>query len=298
VAASTDSVDLGAGRRAAYEVIGDGEPLIYFTGGPGENAAVLRDDAGRLSDRFAVHLIEPHGSGGSSPPADPSLYDPVGHARFYEDVRRALGIERATIMGFSFGATVALTYAALFPTVTRRCIAVSARAVGEQAGEESEAEMERALSRHGPAAWYPSARKVWDEWTERTLIAEDAAELDAMMLAVLPLYLAHPEGPAAKALVESWRRNLQTNLAAAKAWEGGLWKTLDIRSLLARIDCPALLLVGALDLICGPTHARQIAQAIPEAEVVIVPDCGHFIPGEAPDRFRAEVIAFCERDPD
>jgi hypothetical protein len=36
--------------RAAYEVIGRGEPMLYFTGGPGENVALLRDDAERFGE--------------------------------------------------------------------------------------------------------------------------------------------------------------------------------------------------------------------------------------------------------
>jgi pimeloyl-ACP methyl ester carboxylesterase len=299
VSALKGSVDLGGGRRAAYEVIGDGEPLLFFQGGPGESATLLRDDARLLSDRFAVHLIEPHGSGGSTPPADPSLYDHIGHARFYEEVRDALDIERATIMGFSFGATVALTYAALYPAATIRCISIAGRAAGEQtAGDESAAEMERALSRHAHAPWYGSARKVWDEWTERVLAARDPAELDAMMAEVLPLYTAHPERPGVRALIDKWRREARGDLAAAKAWESGLWQTLDVRPLLPRIHCPTLLLVGELDMICGPTQGQLISQAVPHAEVLTVSDCGHFIAAEAPAEFRAAVIAFCDRHAD
>ena len=80
-------------------------------------AGLLRADADLLADRFAVHLIDPHGSGGSTPPSDPALYDHIGRARFYDRVRRAIGLERVTVMGHSFGSLVALTYAALFPDV-------------------------------------------------------------------------------------------------------------------------------------------------------------------------------------
>jgi proline iminopeptidase len=296
VSALESSVELGGGRRAAYEVIGEGEPLLYFQGGPGLSAVPLRDDARLLSDRFAVHLIEPHGLGGSTAPADPSLYDDVGHARFYDEVRRALGLERATIMGLSFGGTVALCYAALFPEVAVRCISIAGRATGEEiAGDESAEEMDWFLTRHAQAPWYPSARQVWDEWTERALAAEDAAEVDAMMAEVLPLYMAYPERPHVQALIEKWRREGRGDLAATKAWESGLWQALDVRALLAQIECPTLVLVGALDLICGPAQGQVIAQGVPQAELVTVPDCGHFIPGEAPEEFRTAVLAFCDR---
>ena len=290
-----DSIELSGGRRASYEVVGEGEPLLYFPGGPGYGANLLRDDAALLADRFAVHLIDPHGSGGSTAPADPSAYDHIGHARFYEEVRQALGLERPSVMGHSFGSIVALTYAALFPDVAARCIAIAARAVGEEEqGAEAEEEMEQMLARHRDAPWYESARATWDSWTERALAATDAAELDAMMTEVLPLYTAHPERPGVRRLIEVWRRESESDLAATKAWEGGLYQTIDVRPLLGDVRCPTLLLVGELDLICGPAHSEPIARAVPDAEVVIVPDSGHFIPAEAPDAFREAVLSFCD----
>jgi pimeloyl-ACP methyl ester carboxylesterase len=266
---------------------------LYFQGGPGVSAVLLREDAALLADRFAVHLIDPHGSGGSTPPADASQYDHVGHARHYDAVRRALGIERATIMGISFGSMVALTYAALFPEATTRCIAIAARAVGEdEEGAEAAEEMERMLSRHSGAPWYTSARTVWDSWTQRVLAATDAAEVDAMMAEVLPFYTADPERPRVRRLIEAWRTEAHGDLAATQTWERGLWQTIDVRPLLAQVRCPTLLLVGALDLICGPAHSHARARAIPHAQVVTVPDCGHFIPAEAPDVFRQAVLEF------
>jgi proline iminopeptidase len=298
MAALSESVELSGGRRASYEVVGDGEPLLYFPGGPGYGANLLRDDAALLGDRFAVHLIDPHGSGGSTPPSDPSAYDHIGHARFYDEVRRALGLERVTVMGFSFGSLVALTYAALFPGVAARCIAIAARAVGEdEQGAEAEDEMERMLARHRDAPWFESARATWDSWTERALAATDAAEVDAMMAEVLPLYTAHPERPGVRRLIEAWRRESESDLAATHAWEGGLYQTIDLRPLLGDVRCPTLVLTGELDLICGPAHTDPIARAVRDAEVVVIPDSGHFVPAEAPDAFREAVVSFCDAHP-
>jgi proline iminopeptidase len=298
MAALHESVDLPDGRRAAYEVVGEGEPLLYFPGGPGYSASLLRDDAELLSDRFAVYLIDPHGSGGSTPPADPAEYDHLGHARFYEAVRRALGLDHVTVMGISFGSLVALTYSALFQDAAARCIAIAARAVGEdEQGDEAEQEMELMLSRHADAPWYESARATWDSWTERVLAATDASEVDAMMAEVLPFYTAHAERPGVRRMIDTWRREAVTDLAAVKAWEDGLFQTIDIRPLLDDVRCPTLLLVGALDLICGPAHSETLARAIPDAEVVTIPDSGHFIPAEAPEAFRDAVISFCAAHP-
>ena len=130
-------VTLPDGRSATYEVIGSGsEPLLSFVGGPGLSAKLMRSDAQLFAERFTCYLIDPHGSGGSTPPREETAYDHVGHARFYDEVRRALDLGPITVHGWSFGGTVALTYAALFPELTSRCIAVSAFAVGVELDEE------------------------------------------------------------------------------------------------------------------------------------------------------------------
>ena len=288
-----ETVDLPGGGRAAYEVVGAGEPMLYFQGGPGFSASMLRDDAELLSDRFAVYLIDPHGAGGSTPPSDPSKYDHLGHARFYDEVRRALGLEQATIMGISFGSIVALTYAALFPERSTRCVAIAARAVGqEEEGEAAANEMREMLARHDGAPWYAEARATWDTFTDRVLSATDSSEVDAMMASILPLYAADPERPGVKRMAEAWSRDGACDLAAVKAWESGLWQKIDIRPLLHEVRAPTLVITGALDLICGPAHTAAILEAIPEAQSVRVEDCGHFVPSEAPEVFRETVLAF------
>jgi pimeloyl-ACP methyl ester carboxylesterase len=292
----SQSIDLSGRRRAAFEVIGTGPPLFYFQGGPGFNAALLRADAELLADRFSVYLVDPPGAGGSTAPADPSHYDHLGHARFYEDARIALSVGPATIMGTSFGGIVALTYAALYPEVTRRCICIASRVVGEEIeGEDASAETEQLLGRHSSEPWYPAARQALDEWTERVLATEDPNEVDEMMATALPLYTAHPDRPGVRSLIAEWRRDLRTDLTAIKVWESGLYQRIDARPLLADIRSPILVLVGALDPFCGPTQGRLIAGAIPAAELVTIEDSGHFIGAEAPTGFRNAILDFADR---
>jgi 3-oxoadipate enol-lactonase len=51
---------------------------------------------------------------------------------------------------------------------------------------------------------------------------------------------------------------------------------------LHRIECPVLLLVGEKDPM-GPRASEIIAAELPNAELEVVPDCGHWIHVEAPD---------------
>ena len=158
---------LPGGRAASYEVIGGGRPALMFAGGPGFSAAYMNGDAELLSDVLCSYLIDPHGSGSSTPPAGPAGYSPEGHARFYEEVREALALPEVVVLGHSFGATTALTYAALFPESTAMCVAVAAFGIGPDADAQqavkAEAEAEAQLARHAGSPWYEAARQVMEE---------------------------------------------------------------------------------------------------------------------------------------
>jgi pimeloyl-ACP methyl ester carboxylesterase len=51
---------------------------------------------------------------------------------------------------------------------------------------------------------------------------------------------------------------------------------------LGSLDCPVLLIVGANDPM-GPRASSIIADALPNAELHTVPDCGHWVHVEAPE---------------
>jgi pimeloyl-ACP methyl ester carboxylesterase len=214
-------ITLPEGRIATYEVIGSGaEALLTFVGGPGLSARLMRADAELFAERFTCYFIDPHGSSSSTPPQDETAYDFVGHARFYEQVRRALGLGPVSVYGVSFGGSVALTYAALFPKVTTRCVAVSAFAVGEDLDEEeggdAAAEMEAALARHAHAEWYPEAREIWDDWTARALAASDPAEIRDMLAKVFPLYTAYPDRPDVRKAIDEARAMLEVDASGGR----------------------------------------------------------------------------------
>jgi pimeloyl-ACP methyl ester carboxylesterase len=206
------------------------------------------------------------------------------------------------VLGHYCGGGVALTYSALFPEATSRCISAAGFAVGADVdlaeGGEAAAEMEAMLSRHQSAGWYAEARTTWDEWTERVLASDDASEVDAMMRVVMPLYTAHPERPHVWQGIEDFRQDLQFDLAAVKAWEGGLYQNVDLRPLLPNVSAPTLVIAGALDLITGPAQARRIAEGIRNVDLVLIPECGHLLAVEEPAAYKAKVTEWVARHPD
>ncbi len=185
--------------------------------------------------------------------------------------------------------------------MTTRCIAVSAYAVGveldEEEGGDAATAMEAALARHAEAPWYPEARRVWDEWTQRALAATDPAEVEEMLARILPLYTAFPGRPDVRAALEEAREMLAVDLRAVKVWEGGLYQRGDIRPLLCGVRSPTLVVCGELDLIGGLAQARHIAAGVPAADLLVIPDCGHFPALERPRFYRDAVLNWCAGHP-
>ena len=68
--------------------------------------------------------------------------------------------------------------------------------------------------------------------------------------------------------------------------------TFDLRPELPRIAAPTLVITGEVDFITGPLSAAELSEGITGAETVLLPGCGHFIFVEAPEAFRAAVLAF------
>ncbi|WP_181357367.1 alpha/beta fold hydrolase [Stenomitos frigidus] len=66
----------------------------------------------------------------------------------------------------------------------------------------------------------------------------------------------------------------------------------DIRSQLQNVVSPVLILVGANDLATPSFLAQEMQTLIPNAQLAIVPNAGHHLPLESPQRMTNEIIAF------
>jgi 3-oxoadipate enol-lactonase len=59
---------------------------------------------------------------------------------------------------------------------------------------------------------------------------------------------------------------------------------VDLRSALADVRCPSLVVAAELDRTFPPAASRALASALPEARLEIVPGAGHAVVVEAPER--------------
>ena len=83
---------------------------------------------------------------------------------------------------------------------------------------------------------------------------------------------------------------LHTDLAACNAYAGGL-------DAAAAVRCPALLVLGARDLMAPPKGAQALIGALADRRVVTVPDCGHALMAEQPDAVLDALASFLRPSP-
>jgi proline-specific peptidase len=271
------------GRKLAYERIGTGPVLIVHPGGPGFSTTYLGDLAG-LGDRHTLVILSPRGTGASDRPADPGDYRLDDYVSDLEELRQHLGLELMLLLGYSHGGVVAQAYASAHPgRVSRLVLAVTLA----RFGTEQEAATKAGREKRSGQAWYADAIAASEE--ELDSATDDRVRDHAIR--GMPFYFAR-YGPAEDAYVDTFRSD-PINGDAQRVF-GSELPTLDLRTHLASITAPTLVITGEEDFICGPVCAHEITAAIPGAREVIVADAGHMVVFEQRQAFHDEVAAFLE----
>jgi pimeloyl-ACP methyl ester carboxylesterase len=104
---------------------------------------------------------------------------------------------------------------------------------------------------------------------------------------VVRAYLAELHGDRGRALAEQWLAHWLTpdNLPTALVEPGAL----------SRVRCPVLVVQGQDDEYATDQHALDIAAALPDSQLWLVPACGHTPHAALGDQFNERVIAFFAR---
>src|SRR5439155_119867 len=112
-------VEVGGARMHAIDK-GSGEPAIVFVHGNPGTALDFEGVQDALAKKYRTVALDRPGYGWSDRPAlEMSATD---QARSVKKVLDALGVQRPVLVGFSFGGTVALSYAEEFPAGARALV--------------------------------------------------------------------------------------------------------------------------------------------------------------------------------
>jgi len=269
-----------------YEQSGNpnGNPVIYLHGGPGGGTSP--NDRRYFDPKvYRIVLIDQRGCGKSTPPAcleQNTTWDLVSDI---EKLREHLKIDKWVVFGGSWGSTLSLAYSIKHPEHVKALILR-----GIFLCRDSELHW---LYQGGAAHLFPD---FWDGYVEP--IPEN--ERDDMIVAYY------------KRLTSE---NVEEKLRCAKAWTRWeestsklyidqkkieLSENVEFAAAFARIEChyfinkgffdtpnylldnvekirhiPGVIVQGRYDCVCPATTAWALHKKWPEADIQIIPDCGH-----------------------
>jgi pimeloyl-ACP methyl ester carboxylesterase len=254
------------------EQAGSGEPVVLIHGF-GASTYSWRKVMPALAESHRVIAIDLNGFGYTQRPKSPASYTREGQEKLVLGVMDALGIDRAHIIGHSYGGGLSLFIASRHPGRFRSLVLVDSS-----------------------APTYPDDRR------SRTARFRPLTALFVRTYALRP-------GAIRKALLRSYYDDSQVTPDLVQAYfdrvriEGvsdayyGLTVPLPVpgeRVDLSTIDVPALVIWGAQDELISAESGRAAAERLPRGTFVLLERCGHLPMEEQPEELLRAVLPFLE----
>lgn len=215
---------------------------------------------------YAVLAVDLPGHGRS---AGPPLADVESMATWLLRALGAVGAPRATVVGHSMGALVALEAAGRAPDAVEGVALVGAAvpmAVSDVLLDAARDDEDAAFD-------------MINHWSHARLVHRPGAPGPGFSVFVQNLRLMQRQP----------RGTLLVDFTACNAYARGLERAKALR-------CPVLLVTGERDQMTPPRAARALAEAIDGIVQVRIPGCGHAIPAESPDALREALAGWLADD--
>jgi pimeloyl-ACP methyl ester carboxylesterase len=245
--------------RLPHDDVGTGSAVVLLHAGVADRS-MWREHLAPIADAGHRTLAFDLPGFGEAPPAREAA--PWSDALETMD---ALGVERAALVGNSFGGSVALSVTALAPERVSALMLVSTLAPDlEEPSEQLAA--------------------AWDAETE----ALERGDVEAAVQAVVDAWTLPDAPPALRARVAAMQRHaFELQLADDVAEPLEVPEPVhENRAVLGRLSIPVVVAVGARDMPDCLTAARELASELPGARHVVIEHAGHLAPLEQPARFR------------
>jgi pimeloyl-ACP methyl ester carboxylesterase len=262
------------GQRTTYLEAGadSGGPVVVLLHGLASSSATWADAMPLLGRR--AHVIAPDllGHGRSAKPRSGD-YSLGAYAAGLRDLLVALGLDRATIVGHSFGGGVAMQFAYQFPEHTERMALVASGGLGQQVTP-----LLRAATLPGATTALRVLTALTPGWlarfthrAARTFPSLAGPDLDGLLSA----FTSFADGGARGAFLKTTRGALDLSgqrIAGAER-------------LYLLADLPVLLVGGRRDPVIPVAHTIDAHALLPASRLEVFDGAGHFPHVDEPARF-------------
>lgn len=254
-----------SGTRLHYLDAGTGDPPVVLLHAFPVNAGMWEDQIVALAPRWRVVAPDLPGFGQSPPSAADATID--GWGDLVAELVRSLGLGSVVVGGLSMGGYVAFSLLRRHPSLVAGLVLADTRAATDT----------------------PEVLQRRTDQQQKIADGKVNEVIEAMVESLLSEQ-THAERPEvverARALMSSTPP--ETIVAGLEAMK----HRADATGELARIDVPVLVLVGEDDGPSPPSVAREMAEAVADARLEVLPGAGHLSNLEAPVEFNRAVESF------
>jgi proline iminopeptidase len=262
------------------EVTGHGDPVVLLHGGPGLDHISLTPFS-RLANRHTVVFYDHRCNGRSTgAPVESMTFDNL--TADADALREALGFERWSVLGHSFGGHVALEYALRYPDRVSRLVLLDTagdarwsrqHAASVLAGRGYDPRTVALARRYyagriGPKEFVGASMRLAPAYDHRFSVLRLAREMAG-------------GGWRMKARPETMIFGFGTLLAG--------WSVMDR---LGEIQAPTLVIAGRDDFLFPPESQALLAAGIPDSRLLIVERAGHNPHAERPALTLSAIASF------
>nr|AIK66564.1 3-oxoadipate enol-lactonase [Arhodomonas sp. Seminole] len=245
-----------------YDLRGPADaPVVMLSNSIGTGLGIWDAVTNRLVPDFRVLRYDTRGHGLSDAPPGPYTIEGLGADAVA--LLDALGIDRVHFCGLSLGGMIAQQIAAAAPERLASVVCSDT------------------ATRIGTA----------DMWQERARTARESG-IETMADAILPRWFAPAFGEREPAALRGYRNMLCRTPAEGYAGACEAIGAADLDNATASIRLPALVIVGDADQATTPADARRLAETIPGARLVEIPNTAHLPCVEDPATFAERLTEF------
>jgi proline iminopeptidase len=257
--------------RLFYERTGSGPPLLVMHGGLGLDHTYFRPWLDPLGAACELIYYDHRANGRSRAPAESITIEQL--AADADRLLHHLGIERAAVIGHSYGGYTALQLALSFPDRVSRLVLCDTAATAP----DWEAAMERAAGLGASEELLERAGQGFS----------DEAGAREWLEVMTPVYFPHSDPEIGRRVFADVRIELAADQRGTE-----LLASFDPTPRLDEIEAPTLAIAGRDDFLYPPEDLEKLRAGITDAELVLIDGSGHLPFVEAQERFLDALRAF------
>lgn len=272
------------GYKINVEVLGEGPAIFFFAGGPGNSHDYMQGNFGHYHTTHQVFFIDMLGRGMSENAEEPSEYSIQNDVHVAEEIRKAWGLDKISLVGHSYGTVVAQAYAIEYPDQVDKMVLIN----GFHSGENWQANCDS--YNHQAKTMFPEAWKKVDSLRALGYISSDPVFND-LYGSIPAKYCYYHNTKLQQRSPEtdhrSWNSDVYFSIIGPDAdfFVSGSMMDMDFRRALNDLDFPTLIIAGRYDMVSTPEYAVHYKRFMPQAQFVMFENSGHNPYLEEPKKF-------------